>query len=67
MTQMAMDKVRDIPDISFKDKADKQTLASALEMLSRDEPLPDVPETRVMVSKMFIWMYGDALKELARR
>lgn len=67
MTQMAMDKVREIPDMPFKDEGDKQALASALEMLSKDEPLPDVPETRAMVSKMFIWMYGDALKELAKR
>ena len=67
MTQASMDSGRDILVMPFENETDRQDLAAALEMLSRGEPLPDVPETRQMVSKLFVRMYGDALRELAKR
>ena len=67
MTQASMDSGRDILAMPFENETDKDDLAAALEMLSRGEPLPDVPETREMVSRIFIQLYGDALRELAKR
>lgn len=67
MTQASMDSGRDILAMPFENETDRQDLAAALEMLSRGEPLPDVPETREMVSRIFIQLYGDALRELAKR
>lgn len=33
----------------------------------RKGPLPDTPEMHEAVARLFIGMYGDALKELAKR
>ena len=65
MVQMT-ENPQDILDAIFGDAKERQRLAAALKNLPKGQPLPDTPEVRALVRDLFIGMYGEAWKELAK-
>ena len=66
MVQMT-DSTQDVLDAVFGNAEEQQRLADAWKSLPKGQPLPDTPEIRDMVLKMFVGMYGEAWKELAEQ
>ena len=63
----AIDKTQNIFDLSPEDAEKASEIWRNLPDDVRKRPLPDTPEMREAVARLFIGMYGDALKELAKR
>ena len=66
MVQMT-DNTQAILDEAFGGAEERQRLADAWKVLPKGQPLPDTPEVREMMLKMFVRMYGEAWKELAEQ
>ena len=63
----AIDKTQNIFDLSPEEAEKASEIWRNLPDDVRRGPLPDTPEMREAVARLFIGMYGDALKELAKR
>ena len=63
----AIDKTKNIFDLSPEEAEEASEIWRNLPEDVKNSPLPDTPEMREAVARLFIGMYGDALKELAKR
>ncbi len=63
----AIDKTQNIFNLSPEEAEKASEIWRNLPEDVKNMPLPDTPEMREAVARLFIGMYGDALKELAKR
>lgn len=63
----AIDKTQNILGMSPEEAERVSEIWRNLPEDVRKGPLPDTPEMHEAVARLFIGMYGDALKELAKR